>query len=108
MNLTVCSVSSYKAKCKESIERWIMEDGSALPCSQKGSCDDHVREGSQIVSCPQFVPDGLLLNLQVHGNRNSMMQNITYIPIDQSPLFSFLLFFLPDPTFTTNYWCFIS
>lgn len=39
--------------------------------------------------CPQFVPNGLLLNLQVHGNRNSMMQNITYNLIDQDPFFCF-------------------
>lgn len=43
--------------------------------------------------CPQFVPQGLLLNLQVHGNRNSMMQNITYNPIDQDPFISFLFCF---------------
>lgn len=39
--------------------------------------------------CSQFVPHGLLLNLQVHGKRNNMMQNITYNPNDQDPFFSF-------------------
>lgn len=39
--------------------------------------------------CFQFVLNGLLLNLQVHGKRNNMMQNITYNPIDQDPFFSF-------------------
>lgn len=37
--------------------------------------------------CP--VSSGLL-NLQVHGDRNSMMQNCTYNSIDQGALFSFL------------------
>lgn len=49
--------------------------------------------------CPQFVPDGLLLNLQVHGNRNSMMQNITYNPTDQDPFLS--LYFVCRLTATT-------
>lgn len=47
------------------------------------------------------VPDGLFLNLQVHGIRNSMTQNITYNPIHQSPLFCFV--FLAATTFTTNF-----
>lgn len=53
--------------------------------------------------CPQFVPDGMLLTLQVHGNRNSMMQNMTYNPINQDPFFLFYCYFAT--TFTTNYWC---
>lgn len=72
-----------------------MDEGFALPCYQKdnstafiGSCDDHERDLSFL--CPQFVPDGMLLTLQVHGNRNSMMQNMTYNPINQDPFFYFI------------------
>lgn len=58
--------------------------------------------------CPQFVPDGLLLTLQVHGDRNSMMQNITYSPVDQDPFLSFSsVFCFIVPSFTTTigaYW----
>lgn len=43
------------------------------------------REGEMDLSflLPQLIPDGLLFYLQVHGDRNSMMQNITYNPADQ-------------------------
>lgn len=56
--------------------------------------------------CPQFAPDGLLLTLQVHGDRNSMMQNITYSPVDQDPFLSFSFVFLFHcPILHYNYWC---
>lgn len=44
--------------------------------------------------CAQSVPVELLLSLQMHGNRNSMMQNTTYNPADQYPFVPFLLFFI--------------
>lgn len=52
--------------------------------------------------CPQFVPVELLLSLQMHGNRNSMMQNTTYNPTDQDPFVLFLLFLFDDTTLTTT------
>lgn len=40
--------------------------------------------------CSQLVSDGLLLNLQVHGDQNSIKQNITYNPVEYLfPLFVF-------------------
>lgn len=42
--------------------------------------------------CPKLVPVELLLSLQMHGNRNSMMQITTYNPTDQVPFVPFLLF----------------
>lgn len=40
--------------------------------------------------CSQLVSDGLLLNLQVHGDQNSIKQNITYNPVEYLfPLFFF-------------------
>lgn len=57
--------------------------------------------------CPKLVPDGL--NLQVHGNRNSMMQIITYNPIDQDPFFfPFLLFTATTSTTTLGAYLLVS
>lgn len=67
-----------------------MDEGLALPCYQRETVMIMSGKDSSLL-CPQFVPDELSLNLQVHGNRNSMMQNITYNPIDQDPLLFFFL-----------------
>ena len=54
--------------------------------------------------CPKLVPGGL--NLQVHGNRNSMMQIITYNPVDQDPFFFPFRFYRHD--FYHNSWCLLA
>lgn len=54
------------------------------------------------ILCPQFVPDSSLLNLQVHGNRNSMMQYIhVYSCWSRTGFFLFGLC-LTETTFTTT------
>lgn len=55
--------------------------------------------------CPQFIQHGLLLNLQVHGDWNSVMQNITYNPVDQTQFVPFALFFFNCHNLHDNYWC---
>lgn len=89
-------MSTYKANCKESAERVIMDKTFSLPCHQNfiGSCDDLVRE-ILVSSLPSF-PGGVLLNLQVHGNQNSMMQNIKIHS---------LLFAFDYHNFHHSYWC---
>lgn len=56
--------------------------------------------------CPLFAPDGLLLNLQVHGNLSNLMQNKTYNPNDQHHFsLSIFLFSGHDvPTSIGAYW----
>lgn len=79
----------------------IMDEGFALPCYQNIGKTINLLSQEAVMTtsgkdvdlsslCPQFVPDGLLLTLQVHGDRNSMMQNITYSPVDQDPCVPFL------------------
>lgn len=43
-----------------------------------------------------LLSDGLLLNLQVHGDQNSIKQNITYNPVEY--LFPLFCFLLPQPS----------
>lgn len=97
VNSTVCSMSS-KAKRKGSTRDYdedllcpaigTLERQSAF----KGSCDDHVRER---LLCPLFAPHEML-NLQVHGNLISMMQNIHIILSILTHSFPFLMFLLAN------------
>lgn len=50
--------------------------------------------------CSQLVSDGLLLNLQVHGDQNSIKQNITYNPVEY--LFPLFFLFFTAATLTTT------
>lgn len=68
-----------------------MDKGFSLPCYQNFGKTIKlltwkaviIVQGKDISLSPLPGPDGMFLNLQVHGNLNSMMQNITYNPIDQ-------------------------
>lgn len=106
MNFNVCSVSSYKANVKN-LQRegvgglWTVDNGFSppgylnmgkmmKPLWQEAAMITAGKDGVFSPFCSQLVWDGLLLNLQVHGDQNSIKQNITYNPVQYLfPLFCF-------------------
>lgn len=108
---TVCSVSSYKANCKEYTDKVIMDEGFSLPCY--GTFHRKLwwsRQGKDLsLLCPLFQM-GCCWICKCMVNRNSMMQNITYNPFGQDPFlpffFSFFFLFAFDcHNFHHSYWC---
>lgn len=91
---TVCSVSSYKANCKEYTDKVIMDEGFSLPCY--GTFHRKLwwsRQGKDLsLLCPLFQM-GCCWICKCMVNRNSMMQNITYNPFGQDPFLPFFFFF---------------
>lgn len=96
---TVCSVSRYKANCKESTDRGIMDAGFSLPCYLNFRKTMKLLSQEVVVILPgenlSFLKPlfqmGCCWICKCMVNRNSMMQNITYNPFNQDPFLPFLL-----------------